>query len=424
MAASSTLTPPGGDETTHGMIQVDLFSDVPIYRQIIEQMRLSIAEGRLKPGDRLEPVRQLAHRLRINPSTVARAYQLLEYDGIIETNRRRGSVIARSGDALANPAGGAAARDASLSASEAGLQSANSTGLHEAWQAIRRNRLRGIIERPLVEALAQGYSAEEIQAAFDLQLAAWRERRQQALLPRSKTSENVHGVRFAGSHDLALETLWAQARRVHLDLAITASYVGSLDGLLALLRGEANLAGTHILDEETGQFNLPILRRLFLGQPLRVVTLAEREQGLIVSRGNPLGLRSWADLARPGLQFANRQPGSGTRTLLDYHLRLEQISPRHLAGYGSAAATHLAVAAAVADGQADVGLGLYAAARAYGLDFVPLARERFDLVLFADDRVYPPLSSVLEILQTAEFRAIAARLGGYDLQQMGEETCI
>jgi molybdate-binding protein/DNA-binding transcriptional regulator YhcF (GntR family) len=397
------------NDTTYATIRIDPYSDVPVYRQVIEQVRLGIAGGQLKPGTCLEPVRQLARRLAVNPSTVARAYQLLEHDGIIETNRRRGSVVARSGDALAGTAA---------------LRPADTAGLRDAWQVIRQDRLRGIVERPVVEALAQGYSTEEVQAAFDLQLAAWRERRQQTSLPATKARENAGGVRFVGSHDLALETLWAQARRAHPDLAIAASYVGSLDGLLALLHGEANLVGAHILDEDTGQFNLPILRRLFVGQRLCIVTLAEREQGLIVPRGNPLDLRSWADLARPGLRFVNRQPGSGTRTLLDYHLRLEQISPQHIVGYGSRVPTHLAVATAVAGGEADVGLGLHAAGRAYGLDFVPLARERFDLILLADDRARPPLSTALELLHTEEFRAVVAQLGGYDIQHMGEETHI
>jgi putative molybdopterin biosynthesis protein len=227
-----------------------------------------------------------------------------------------------------------------------------------------------------------------------------------------------------GSHDLALEALWAQARRTNLDLAFTASYVGSLDGLLALLHGEALLAGTHILDEETGEYNLPILRRLFVGQQLSVVTLAEREQGLIVPRGNPQGLQSLADLASRGLRFVNRQPGSGTRTLLDYHLQRAQIPAQKITGYNSIAPTHMAVAAAVADGQADVGLGLVAAARAYGLGFVPVAHERYDLVLLAEDRRLAAISRLLEIIRQPDFRAVVAALGGYDTTHTGEERSI
>ena len=205
---------------------------------------------------------------------------------------------------------------------------------------------------------------------------------------------------------------------------VSASYVGSIDGLLALLHGEAGLAGSHILDEESGEYNLPILRRLFQGQPLCVVTLAGREQGLIVPAGNPLGLAGWADLARPGLRFINRGPGSGTRTLLDHGLRCEGIWPQGILGYDWVAPTHLAVASAVAGGQADTGLGLYAAARAYGLGFVPLADERYDLVLRSEDRNQPPIARLLEIIGSDGYKAILARLGGYDTKQTGNETYI
>jgi len=377
------------------MIQVDPFNEIPVYQQIVEQVRLGVARGQLKPGDKLEPVRQLAERVTVNPSTVARAYQLLEHDGIIETNRRRGSVVARSSDA-------------------------------ESLRTMRESRLRSIVERPLVEALAQGYSPEEVAAAFDLQLAAWRERRLPAPAPvvgrgGSETRPYDGGLRFAGSHDLALETLWAFARRGRPDFAVTTSYVGSLDGLLALFHGEADLAGSHILDEATGDYNVPILQRLFPGGALCIVTLAEREQGLIVPAGNPANLHAWADLARPGLRLVNRQPGAGTRTLLDHHLRREQIAAEKLAGYGFIATTHLAAAAAVAEGRADVALGLYAAARAYGLHFVPLARERYDLIFHAARRDHPPLAAVFALLRTAEFRAVVNELGGYDTQHTGEE---
>lgn len=375
------------------MIQVDPFNAIPVYQQIVEQVRQDVAAGRLKPGAKLEPVRRLADRLAVNPSTVARAYQLLEHDGVIETNRRLGSVVARSADA-------------------------------DALRAMRESRLRDIVERSLVEALAQGFSPEEAQAAFDLQLAVWRERRQP--LPRSAAPRppDDRGLRFAGSHDLALETLWAQARRGQPELAVTASYVGSLDGLLALLHGEADLAGSHILDEASGEYNVPILQRLFPGQALCLVALAERQQGLIVPAGNPRGLAAWADLAQPGLRLVNRQPGSGTRTLLDHHLRREHIAAQSIAGYSFIVPTHLAAAAAVAEGQADVALGLYAAGRGHGLDFVHLARERYDLIFLASERDRPPLNRVLTTLRTPEFRAVVRELGGYDTQHTGEETCI
>lgn len=391
------------------ILQVDPFATVPVYQQIIDQVRLAVARGELKPGDRLEPVRHLAERLTINPGTAARAYQALEQAGVIETNRRRGSVIARS-----------AAADA------------------EHLRLVREGRLRGIVERSLVEALAQGYSIEEIEAALGRQLAAWREQRlatssESAAGPDDHRrlvgqvgadATTVPTLRFAGSHDLALEVLWPRIRQAYPALAVHVSYVGSLDGLLRLLHGEADIAGAHILDDVTGEYNLPILQRVFPGHPLHVVTLAERQQGLIVAPGNPLDLHTWADLAHPDLRFVNRQIGSGTRTLLDLQLRLAGIASDQLIGYDYLVPTHLAAAAAVAEGKADAALGLFAAARAYGLAFVPLARERYDLVLPSGNRERWPISTVVDLLRSADYRRVVMELGGYDTRLTGQETVI
>jgi molybdate-binding protein/DNA-binding transcriptional regulator YhcF (GntR family) len=379
------------------MIQVDPWSDVPVYQQIVEQVRVGVAVGRLSPGERLEPVRQMAQRLEINPSTVARAYQALEREGIIETNRRGGSMVARHQDAAR-------------------------------LRATREARLRGILERALVESLGQGFSPEEVQAGFELQLAAWRERRETREQegyphPGEPAATAVDRLaRFAGSHDLALEALWGQARRTYPGLSLGVNYVGSLEGLLGLLQGETGLAGAHILDEDSGEYNLPILRRLFVGQALCVVTLAEREQGLIMAADNPHRLQRLSDLAEGQLRFVNRQPGSGTRTLLDHLLRQEGLTGERIQGFGWTVPTHLAVAAAVAGGQADAGLGLLAAARAYGLGFVPLAQERYDLILRAEDRERSPLDELLALIRTPAYQALLGQLGGYITTHTGEET--
>ncbi len=198
--------------------------------------------------------------------------------------------------------------------------------------------------------------------------------------------------------------------------------MGSLEGLLALLQGETGLAGAHIIDEESGEYNLPILRRLFIGQPLCVVTLVEREQGLIVPPGNPRQLERLSDLTQPDLRFVNRQPGSGTRTLLDHLLRQEGLPAENIQGFASAAPTHLAVAAAVVAGQADAGLGILAAAKAYGLSFVPLAQERYDLILHAEDRHRAPVASLIDLIRAPAYQAVLGQMGGYDLTHSGEET--
>ena len=239
-------------------------------------------------------------------------------------------------------------------------------------------------------------------------------------MSRSRSGDRLH--HFAGSHDLALEALWTQARRSHPRDVFNVRYVGSLDGLLHLLHGDAALAGTHMLDEDTGQYNVPILRRLFLGQRVHVITLAEREQGLIVAHGNPKAIRTLHDVARPDVRFVNRQPGSGTRTLLDYHLRQMRLSPRSVQGYTHELSTHTAVADAVARGAADAGLGLRAAAEAFGMEFIPLARERYDLVTLADTRSLAPISWLLDSMNTPAFKAVVASMGGYDVTHTGEEV--
>jgi molybdate-binding protein/DNA-binding transcriptional regulator YhcF (GntR family) len=368
-------------------MQFDFVKGRPEYLQIAEQVEVAVAAGRLKPHELLEPVRSLAGRLCLNPSTVARAYRLLERRGVIRTGGRRGSRVAEA-------AGGD--------------------------RMLRQMRLRVLASRAVCEGLAQGFAPDELEAALGLELAAWRERRQAGAsslpaMPAGRLN------RFAGSHDLALEALWAQARRLHPGLVLEPRYVGSLDGLLALLHGEAGLAGSHLLDEESGEYNLPVLRRLFVGVPLCLVTLAEREQGLMLPRGNPRRIGGYEDLTRAGVRFVNRQPGSGTRSLLDHSLRRLAVNAAQIQGYDRVVPTHLTVAAAVAEGSADAGLGIRAAARAFDLDFLPLARERYDLVLAAADRDSSPIAELLKVLGSEEFRAVVGQIGGYDTACTGKE---
>jgi putative molybdopterin biosynthesis protein len=371
------------------MIEIELKAGEPEYLQIAQQIRWAVANGRLKMGERLEPVRSLARRLGVNPSTVARSYRLLEMQGVVETHQRAGTTVSSAGTAAA-------------------------------LQDMRQTRLRQIAERTLVEALALGFSLEEIDAALCLQLAAWGERRQQAIpLPPPAVADRL--FQFAGSHDLALEALWSQARRTHPNVVFSVRYVGSLEGLLHLLRGEVGLAGTHMLDEESGQYNLPILRRLFVGQHLCVLTVAEREQGLMAAPGNPKSITGLEDLARPDVRLINRQAGSGTRALLDYHLRRLGVSAHKIAGYEREVVTHTAVANAVASGSADVGLGVRAAAQAFSLHFIPLARERYDLVTLAEDRNRSPIDWLLDTVASPSFKAVVAALSGYDATATGVE---
>ncbi len=223
-----------------------------------------------------------------------------------------------------------------------------------------------------------------------------------------------------GSHDLALDLLSNALAQREPGASLASANVGSLGGLLALGRDEAHLAGSHLLDETTGDYNVSYIEQHLAGRPVVLVHLAGRVQGLIVPPGNPLGLATLADLARPDVLYVNRQRGSGTRVLLDYELRKLGIEPGDIRGYEREEYTHLAVAAQVASGAADTGLAILASARALGLDFVPLFSEQYQLVI---PRVYYEselLMPVLEILRGPEFRGQVEALGGYDVTAMGE----
>jgi putative molybdopterin biosynthesis protein len=193
--------------------------------------------------------------------------------------------------------------------------------------------------------------------------------------------------------------------------------VGSLGGLVALRDGLCHLAGCHLLDPESGEYTLPWIRRVMPGRDVEVVRLVHREQGLIVAPGNPAGVEGLDDLSR--VRYVNRQRGAGTRVLLDHELARRGIEPSAVDGYEREEPTHLAVAAAVAAGRADAGLGVMAAARAFGLDFVPVAREPFDLVMAPGEPAVEPL---LALLEDAGFKAQVEAMGGYSTEETGRRV--
>ena len=223
-----------------------------------------------------------------------------------------------------------------------------------------------------------------------------------------------------GSHDLALDLLASELHRKHPDRWLASANVGSLGGLLALNRGEAHLAGCHLLDEETGEYNIPFVRRYLKGRPAVLVNLAHRVQGLIVRPGNPRAIAALGDLVREDVAFVNRQRGSGTRMLLDHLLNSEGIPHNSIRGYEREEYTHLGVAATVAGGRADVGMGVLSAARAMGMDFVELGTEQYDLVIPTEFYGSGLLAPLLDLIRTRDFRRQIDALGGYDTSRTGE----
>ena len=222
-----------------------------------------------------------------------------------------------------------------------------------------------------------------------------------------------------GSHDVTLDLISSELRRLDPRLTLASSNVGSLGGLLTLRRGEAHLAGTHLLDEETGEYNISFVRRYVPNEDIVLVTLVHRVQGLIVSPGNPNSIESLDDLTREDVRFVNRQRGSGTRVLLDHLLRQDGIESEEVSGYEREEFTHLAVAAAVAGGVADVGAGVLSAARALEMDFVPLSTERYDLAIPNQHYESNLLEPLLSLIRNDDFKLKVDALGGYDTTSTG-----
>lgn len=198
------------------------------------------------------------------------------------------------------------------------------------------------------------------------------------------------------------------------------SYVGSYDALTALYKGEVQVASSHLWDGDSGVYNIPFVKRMLPGVPAVVVHLTDRTQGFYVRKGNPKGLSDWADLVKPGVVLANREKGSGSRVLLDEHLRLLGIEAATVAGYDTEIRSHIAVASAVARSRADVAVGSEKIARQVdGVDFVPLQKERYDLVIRKADFDTRPIRVLMGILESGIMRDEFAGLGGYDTSEMG-----
>ncbi|MBP1707624.1 MAG: molybdopterin molybdochelatase [Chloroflexi bacterium] len=369
-------------------------SQVPIYKQIAEQVKHLIANNLLKPGQQMPTVRDLSHHLQVNPATVARAYQELEQEGILGASRRRGTIVL--GD----------------------------TDSPQRWP-LRQNRLSGTVNNLILEALSLGYTPEELEAAFTLQLARWRIQRETAVIATNTTSTlSQQVIHVVGSNDLALELLVNRLKYNNPELTVQITPAGSLGGLLAIQEGNADMAGIHLLDEETGEYNYPYIKHTLQGIEVAVVHLADRIQGLMVAKGNPKHIMSLEDLKRPDVTFANRQKGSGTRVWLDYKLRGLGILPNSIKGYTRELDTHLAVAMCIVRGEADVALGIQAAANSCNLDFIPATKERFDLVIPLKNYNSQLFTPLLQVIQSEEFKKVVNEMGGYDTAQTGDTAFI
>lgn len=291
-------------------------------------------------------------------------------------------------------------------------QLGRSLGEHPAWirHHLKLLEAAGLVELSEVR-LSEGYLEKYYRSKAHAYLF------QELLLPESPGKKMVV---LSGSHDLALEILAGSACG---GLEVFTLPVGSLNGLVALRQGMCNATGCHLYDPVSGDFNSPFVRHFFPDRKMVLITLAHRQQGLILPSGNPDHVRGLEDLAR-NLRFINRNPGSGTRLWLDDQLNHLGIAPEQILGYSDEVHTHTEVAFAIHQGRARIGLGVQAAAASYQLDFIPLIHERYDLVMEREQITDKQLSPLFDTLSSGEFRRKVEKLAGYDVTHLGDQIIL
>ena len=354
-----------------------------LYDQIVDAVRRDILQGTLHPGDRLLPVREMAGQWACTVGTVQHAYKELADQGLLVSRPGQGTFVA----AAVEP---------------------------RAAEPLRRANLVHRAEAFLLEVLTAGYAPAEVEQAVQLALDRWR------VLTREPVARSESVLHIVGSHDLALAFIASHFSEIAPDTIPQLSFAGSLGGLIALAEGEADLAGSHLWDAETDTYNIPFIRRLLPGRRVALLTVAQRRLGLIVPPANPANITDLVDLLRSDLRFINRQSGAGTRVWLDAQLHRLGLNPAAITGYQDEVLTHSDVARAIAEGQADVGLGVETAALAYSLDFIPLTTERYDLVIPVEVWPRPPVQALVHWLDSTEAKQRILALGGYVIEKTGK----
>jgi molybdate-binding protein/DNA-binding transcriptional regulator YhcF (GntR family) len=354
-----------------------------VYMQIADSIRADISSGKFVSGDKLPTVRELTRTWNCTVGTAQRAYQKLASEGLVITRVGKGTLVIGS-----NPVG--------------------------FTDPLRRAALIHRAEGFLLEVLTNGYSPLDVEDAVRTALDRWRV--VSALKPESKDKN----IRFSGSHDLAVAWMATHFNEIVPGVHLQIAFSGSLGGILAIANNEADVAGAHLWDDKTDSYNVPFIQKHIPGVNIALITLAHRRIGLIVQSGNPKSINNLRDLTKPGVKFVNRQPGSGTRVWLDAMLKKEGIMPVSINGYYQEKSTHSDVAAEVANHNVDVGIGLEAAARAYGLDFIFLTRERYDMIMRYEEFETGETTLLLKWLKGKESKSLFDRLKGYESDESGE----
>lgn len=238
--------------------------------------------------------------------------------------------------------------------------------------------------------------------------------------PYLEQTNESHGFVICGQ-DILLDILSRYLQMHPKGVQTFRSYAGSYNGLMALYQGSVQIATAHLWDGDTGQYNIPYVKRMLPGVPVVIIHLACRLQGFYVAKGNPKGITGWEDLKRKNLTIINREKGSGTRVLLDEHLRLLGIPSANINGYNRESTSHLTIASTVARGGADIGMGNEKTSlQVKGIDFIPLQTERYEIVIKKEDLGKAPFQAVLEILRSSSFKMELEGIGGYDLTDLGK----
>jgi molybdate-binding protein/DNA-binding transcriptional regulator YhcF (GntR family) len=353
-----------------------------LYRKVAEAIRQEILSGQRKPGERLPSIRELAKRWNCTVGTIQHAYRDLSEQGLITSRSGQGTHVVDKPPLVDET-------------------------------PMRRAMLIHRAEAFLLEVLTGGYNLEEVDGAVRQAMDRWRS----VVLESAPKDEKT--LRFVGSHDLVMTWLASHFEQVAPGCRLQLTFSGSLGGLIALAEGKADLAGSHLWDEESDSYNGPFVRRLLPGKRVALVTIAQRRLGLILPPRNPLGIHKLTDLTRPGLRFINRQSGSGTRVWLDLAMHNAGIDTAAIQGYQTEMITHSAIAQAIAEDKADAGIGLEAAAISHSLDFLFLTHDRYDLVVPAPLMEAPTLQSLLSWLKEPSTHSLIQSLGGYDTHQTG-----
>lgn len=249
-------------------------------------------------------------------------------------------------------------------------------------------------------------NSEGVEAGETVQIELYRSR-----------DEIEHTAVVIGSHDLILDVIADMMPNRYANMHVTSTHVGSMGGLMALRRGETHMAPIHLLDEATGEYNISYVKKMF-NEPMALIKGVHRIQGIMVKKGNPLGIKGIGDLTGD-VRYVNRQRGAGTRVLFDYRLKEEGIDVTSISGYEREMATHMAVAAAVSSDSADAGMGVLSAAQAMGLDFIEVGVEKYDFAIPQRFLELPYIKAFIEILQSDEFKARLEELGGYGIAEAG-----